>query len=72
MRREPALERTQSDSIVNRHESTFVLCIILAGAVAMFFLDALVDNSVVFHDGYVYKAAANLRLTQKSHHGTLY
>ena len=48
------------------------LCIIVAGAVVMFFLDALVDNSVVFHDGYVYKAAANLRLTQKSHHGTLY
>lgn len=51
-------------TVADARQRTLLLCIFTLGASAMFFLDALVDNAVVFHDEYVYKAAADLNLDQ--------
>lgn len=53
------------DAIVaDARQRNLMLCIFTLGAIVMFFLNALVDNAVVFHDEYVYKAAADLNLDQ--------
>jgi hypothetical protein len=51
-------------AVVEARQHTLLLCIVTLGAIAMFFLNALVDNAVVFHDEYVYKASADLNLDQ--------
>lgn len=51
-------------AIAEARQHTLLLCIVTLGAIAMFFLNALVDNAVVFHDEYVYKASADLNLDQ--------
>lgn len=38
--------------------------IVVLGALALFFFNVMVDNAVVFHDEYVYKAAADRTLDQ--------
>lgn len=51
-------------AVADTHQRVLLLCIFTLGAIVMFFLNALVDNAVVFHDEYVYKAAADLNLDQ--------
>lgn len=51
-------------TVADARQRNLLLCIVALGAIAMFFLNALVDNAVVFHDEYVYKAAADLNLDQ--------
>lgn len=52
------------DAVADARQRHLMLCIFALGAIVMFFLNALVDNAVVFHDEYVYKAAADLNLDQ--------
>ncbi|HEU4374443.1 MAG TPA: hypothetical protein VFS02_13180 [Telluria sp.] len=52
------------DAVADARQRNLMLCIFALGAIVMFFLNALVDNAVVFHDEYVYKAAADLNLDQ--------
>jgi phosphoglycerol transferase len=51
-----------SQNLYARVQSNLLLWILAAGGAITFFLNALVDNAVVFHDEYVYKAAADMRL----------
>jgi len=43
--------------------SNLVYWILIAGGLLTFFVNLLVDNAVVFHDEYVYKAASDARLS---------
>jgi len=62
---EPSM--TSTPSLLPQHRASeqaqFLPWLIVLGGVLTFFLNALVDNAVVFHDEYVYKAAADLRLS---------
>lgn len=44
-------------------QSNIVYWILIVGGLLTFFVNLLVDNSVVFHDEYVYKAASDARLS---------
>lgn len=45
-------------------QSSLLYWILALGGLITFFLNVLVDNAVVFHDEYVYKAASDLRLPE--------
>lgn len=45
-------------------DQSALVWVIAVGALITFFINALIDNSVVFHDEYVYKAASDLSLSK--------
>ena len=62
-RLDPAAGLRNACAQTNILQSNIVYWILVIGGLLTFFANALVDNSVVFHDEYVYKAASDARLS---------
>jgi phosphoglycerol transferase len=57
-------QRLHGRLTAEEHRQGLLLWIVVIGAAVTFFLNILVDNAVVFHDEYVYKASADRMLDQ--------